>query len=590
MSSQTHPAGLQPFQEPATSASRRWVGWFAVAALAWFAPVMADEVKKDASEWIVSPGFSLVEAQGEFNAPVAMAFPKNDGKPTDIQYLVTELRGRIVAITNEGKKLVVQEVDEVAHPKEELPQSGGEVGLGGMCFSPDQKYLFTTAVIQSGFSIHNSVSRWEAVTPGDWSKIQRTAYLKDLFLGDTSTKSHNIGHCVTTADGNLIFGTGDGGKAAHTHLSDSTNGKLYRVKFDFSGAPDNPFFDPARPNDLKSLYYASGLRNPWSLTAFENEIFVVDNGPSIDRLLHIQKGRDYPWSGSDISMTYDNELSFSPPIGPSGVVFVPWNHKIESLRGHLLITASHAQEVLAVPMTPDFKVAGDWKKLVSPTNPKIRTSIAGIFLHGDDIFITHIRVRQNPITGIIPSNILKLVPSNQVTGPVRLTGEALVQTKGCRACHVFIGRGGIQGPNLDELIPRLEAQLSSKEYLADLGKLQLNTSEPDHDKWVKLRKNLIDQKGPLDQRIDQWISAKIEHPQFNSTSNVMPALGLTPDEIKEMTRYLTLTSDRKTDGVSWHLKLRRRLISNPAPLIAGSLVIGIAGGFLIGRMRRRKQA
>lgn len=561
----------------------------AACVCAWVTPVLLAAAKAEPSDWIVSPGFSLVEAKGEFDAPIAMVFPKgNTGKPTDIDYLVTELRGQIVAITHEGKKFVVQKVDEVAQPKQELSQSDGEVGLGGMCFSQDQKYLFTTAVIQSGFTIHNSVSRWEAVTPGDWSKIKRTAYLKDLFLGDTSAKSHNIGHCVTTADNYLLFGTGDGGKPAYTHLTDSSNGKLFRVKYDFSGAPDNPFYDPARPNELTSLYYGSGLRNPWAVTSYEDDIFVADNGPSVDRLLHIEKGRNYPWSGSDISMTYDNLLTFSQSIGPSGVVFVPWDHKIASLRGHLLVTSSHVQEVLAIPLTPDYKIAGDWKKLVSPSNPKIRSSIAGIFLNGDDIYITHIRVRQLPETGIIPSTILKLVPSDKVTGPVKLTGEALVQAKGCRACHVFIGRGGLQGPSLDDLVSRLGTQLSSTDYLDDLSKLQLNAAEPNHEKWVKLRKNLIEQKGPLTDRVDQWISAKIEHPQFNNPSNVMPALGLTADEIKEMTRYLTLTSRQTNAKIPWHAKFRRRVMSNPTPLALGSLILGIASGFGIGRWRRKK--
>lgn len=291
-----------------------------------------------------------------------MAFPKrtNKGRPDDIKYFVTELRGRIVAVTNSGEKILIKEVEEIAKPvDDELPNSNGEIGLNGMCLSPDEKYLSTTGIIKSGFTIHNSVSRWEPETPGDWTSIKHTAYLKDIFLGDKTSKAHNIGHCVATEDNVLIFGTGDGREIEATHLLDSTHGKIFRVDFDFSGLPDNPFFGPEAPKAPASLFYASGLRNSWALDVHAVEIFVADNGPKIDRLLRIEKGKDYPWTGTDISMTYGNIATFTPSLGPSGVAFVPSDHPITSLQGHLLVVGSHVQQVIAIPLTPNFEIAGD---------------------------------------------------------------------------------------------------------------------------------------------------------------------------------------------------------------------------------------
>ncbi len=544
----------------------------------------------DQSEWILADGFSLVETPGEFNAPIAMAFPRksNQGRPGDIAYLVTELRGRIVAITNSGEKILVQEVEEIARPDgEDLPYPDGEVGLNGMCLSPDEKYLFTTGVIKSGFTLHNTVSRWEAVTPGDWSKIKRTAYLKDLFLGDKTAKSHNIGHCYAPADNVLIFGTGDGSSPKTTHLRDSTNGKLYRVDFNFQGLPDNPFYNPAKPAELASLIYASGLRNPWAIAIHDNEIFVCDNGYRTDRLIHIEKGRDYPWTGSDVSMTYDNLLTFPSSIGPAGLAFIPWDHPVASLRGHLLAVGSHSQMVIAIPLTPGLEIAGDWKTLVSPSVPERRTDLAGIFLNGDDIFLTHIRVRQRPQNGIIPSAILRLAPSGDTQAPARLTGEALLHAKNCRACHVFAGWGGAQGPSLDELVPRLRQQLDDPKYLAELAKLQNYKDEKNHEKWVALRAGLIEKKGSVEDRMARWIAAKIEHPQFSSPSNVMPALGLTSDEIEEMTRYLLVTEKGISDGMPWHKRLSRRMTAKPAPVAIVVLLLGIGIGFAIGRSRKK---
>ena len=551
-----------------------------------------DSPPPDQSEWILAEGFSLLETPGEFEAPVAMAFPRksNQGRDSDIAYLVTDFRGRIVAITNSGDKILVHEVDEIARPDgEDLPYSDGEVGLNGMCLSPDEKYLFTTGVIKSGFTLHNTVSRWEAVTPGDWSEIKRTAYLKDLFLIDKTAKAHNIGHCYAPADNVLIFGTGDGSSPKSTHLRDSTNGKLFRVDFNFQGLPDNPFFDPEKPAELDSLFYASGLRNPWAIAVHDNEIFVCDNGVKTDRLLHIEKGKDYPWTNSDVSMTYDNLLTFASSIGPSGLVFIPWDHPIASLRGNLLVVGSHSQQVIAIPLTPSLEIAGDWKTLVSPSDPDKRTSLAGIFLEGDDIFLTHIRVRQKPESGIIPSTILRLAPSEDAQAPARLTGEALLHAKSCRACHVYAGRGGIQGPSLDELVPRLRQQLDDPKYLAELAKVQNYDDEEDHEKWVKLRAGLIDRKGPVEDRMARWIAAKIEHPQFSGPTNVMPNLGLTDDEIKEMTRYLLVTEKGIEDGMPWLKRLTRRMTAKPVPVAIVILFLGLGIGFLVGRSRRKSR-
>jgi hypothetical protein len=565
--------------------------------------VSADEQKTssepppDKSEWIIAPGYTLVEEPAEFEAPVSMAFiHNNSGKPGDIKYFVTELRGKIFAVTNDGQKILVKEVEEIAKPNGgELPYSDGEIGLNGICLSHDDKFLFTTGVIQSGYSIHNSVSRWEPANGkakdfnsiSTWKDPQRTAYLKDIFLNDRTAKSHNIGHCLTTSDNILVFGTGDGSTPERTHMIDSTNGKLFRTHFDFSGVKSNPFFNPAKPKDPKSLFYAMGLRNPFAITMTQNEFFIADNGPGIDRLIHVEKGKDYPWTGSDTSMTYDNMLSFTTTIGPSGIIFVPWNHKFESLRGHLLIAASLRRQIIDVPLTPNYKIASDWQAIVKPVEAEIRGYFSGFFMNGDDLYIPHIRVRQKPESGIIPSKILKLVATTQVQGPVKLTGEALMHAKDCRACHVYIGRGGQQGPGLDDVVQRLKGFLSDKDYLKKLEELQGFTDEVDHQKWKAVRDDLINEKGSLDERVAKFIAAKIEHPQFNNATNVMPKLGLTQDEIAEMVRYLTITSREPAAGTSWKQKLKQKLKSDPTPAAVLVLILGALIGFVIGRRKRK---
>lgn len=550
----------------------------------------ADQKTERKSEWNVEQGLSVIQEKAEFEAPVGIAFLKNPGnQPSDIRYFVTELRGRIIGVTNSGEKLVLKEVEDIFQPPGELPNSDGELGLGGICLSKDDKYLFTTGVIKSGFAIYNSVSRWEpAEAKLGWRNLKRTAYLKDIFLADKTVRSHNIGHCVVDEHNHLYFGTGDGRSAEKTHLLDSTHGKLYRTTLDFAGIPDNPFFKSSQPKAATSLFYALGFRNPWAVTISQGEVFIADNGPGVDRVVHVKKGKDYPWTGSDTSMTYDNLISFSPALGPAGVAYIPWNHPIKSLRGNLLVAASHRTEIAAIPLTPDFKIAGDWRMIVSPSDPKVRGDFAGVFLHGDDIYVSHIRLRQAPDEGIIPSTFLKIVPSTADTGPVVLTGEALMQAKDCRSCHVFIGRGGNQGPSLDELLPRLRERLGDGSYLKRLKDLQGNTDEPEHDRWKTVRAQFIDKKGSVEERMRLWIESKIEHTQFDSTTNVMPVLKFTKDEIKEMARYLMATAREPKSGVKWYKKLDQKLKAKPGPVIVVVLIIGVIVGFIIGRQRARQ--
>lgn len=234
-------------------------------------------------------------------------------------------------------------------------------------------------------------------------------------------------------------------------------------------------------------------------------------------------------------------------------------------------------------------MAGDWKTLVQPTDPEKRTSLAGVFIDGPHIYLTHIRVRQSPQVGILPSKILKLVPSNQVQGPIKLSGEALMHAKNCRACHVFAGRGGLQGPNLDELVPRLSQQLDDKKFLAELAKLEDYDEEDKHKEMSEIRSDFIDQKGFIEDRMTKWISAKIEHPQFSDPNSLMPPLQLNKDEISEMTRYLLATEMSIGEGVPWYEELRRRIESEPENAGIVVLIFGSVVGFFVGRWRTKKK-
>ena len=77
-----------------------------------------------------------------------------------------------------------------------------------------------------------------------------------------------------------------------------------------------------------------------------------------------------------------------------------------------------------------------------------RQDFAGLALGPDGLYITHIRMRKTE--GIIPSPILKVVEADRVVvQKLAVTGERLLQDRGCRGCHVVGGVGSSIGPSLD---------------------------------------------------------------------------------------------------------------------------------------------
>jgi glucose/arabinose dehydrogenase len=78
--------------------------------------------------------------------------------------------------------------------------------------------------------------------------------------------SHNSGGLAFMGDGSLLVTVGEGAYRRSRDL-DFVAGKLLRldVRRPGEGMSDNPFFDPAQPSAVRSLVYASGLRNAFRL-------------------------------------------------------------------------------------------------------------------------------------------------------------------------------------------------------------------------------------------------------------------------------------------------------------------------------------
>jgi glucose/arabinose dehydrogenase len=109
--------------------------------------------------------------------------------------------------------------------------------------------------------------------------------------------SHNAGGLSFMPDGTLIVGVGEAATALSRNL-DMPYGKVLRldVSNPGSGAADNPFFDPDDPTSIRSLVYASGLRNPFRVAAdpVSGRVAVSDVGTNVyEEVNLLVPGSDY---------------------------------------------------------------------------------------------------------------------------------------------------------------------------------------------------------------------------------------------------------------------------------------------------------
>lgn len=119
-------------------------------------------------------------------------------------------------------------------------------------------------------------------------------YLDGLTAGQSS---HNAGGLDVMPDGTLLVGVGEAGTRASRDL-DVPYGKILRLDpaQPGAGAADNPFFDPAAPTAVRSLVYASGLRNPFRLAVepVSGRVAVTDVGTDVyEEVNVVEPGADY---------------------------------------------------------------------------------------------------------------------------------------------------------------------------------------------------------------------------------------------------------------------------------------------------------
>lgn len=253
--------------------------------------------------WRVESGFRAEAVGAAFQLPVSLVFVPDPGPdPAAPRYYVTELAGRIRAVSNDGRMTTYADNLLNYSPSAEFPGSG-ETGLIGLCQPPGSRDLFATLVHVDGEQLRLRVIRLTSSDDG-----RRATAITTILAARTDQgfvrPSHQVQQCSFGPDGKLYVSVADGTGPNQSNDDRTFNGKVLRLNPDGSAPADNPRYDRANPTAAISYQYTRGHRNPFGMAwrLADSSLYLSENGPNVDRLVRAEAGRHYGWDGTDESM------------------------------------------------------------------------------------------------------------------------------------------------------------------------------------------------------------------------------------------------------------------------------------------------
>lgn len=301
--------------------------WIAADGGSWYAgeesePSFHALARGGPVPWSGDPGVRIERVATGFRLPVALAFAPEAGHHPDAPWLyVAELYGTIRLVARDGT------VSEYARDLIGFDASGpfpgnGEQGIGGMAVDPVSGDLFVT-LPQPGAD-GTPVPRVIRLFSTDGGRTASGSAIVLELTGIHHVASHQISEITIGPDRHLYVHVGDGGATAKSRDLDSFFGKILRVALDGSAPPDNPFYDSSDGITTRDYVYMLGLRNPFggAWRARDDSLYVVDNGPNVDRIVKGVPGADQGWDGSEDRFIENSVYAWFRSVAPIRMGFL----------------------------------------------------------------------------------------------------------------------------------------------------------------------------------------------------------------------------------------------------------------------------
>ncbi|MCG3129119.1 MAG: hypothetical protein CHACPFDD_04028 [Phycisphaerae bacterium] len=355
------------------------------------------------------PGFRLEHFASGLHLPVKIAVvPQPSDDPDSVFMYATALFGKVHMITRDGAVSTYAEGLANFEPSEDIPGSG-EMGATGLAIDPATGDLFVGLVYlhahdaNTGETVfHNKLIRLSSDDGGRTMARQQLV----LDMPEPTGPAHQIGEITIGPDGALYAHVGDGIDTTVSRDLHFFRGKILRMLPDGSPPPDNPFYEASDGIGPADYVYALGFRNAFGAgwRQADGAYFSVENGPAIDRLIRVTRGRDYMWDGTDTSIYFDALHIWDPAVAPVGVVFVEDSNFgrggfPEALRGHMLVPEfgpawapgrhHRGKRIEAFAMTADGQLAGPPTRLLSYSGVRLgRSTVSGLAFGPDGLYFS----------------------------------------------------------------------------------------------------------------------------------------------------------------------------------------------------------
>ena len=305
-----------------------------------------------------------VEEITSFDEPWAMTFLP-DGR-----LLVTEKKGRLLIVTQEGDQSAVRGVPDVDY--------GGQGGFGDVALHPafaDNGVIYLSYV-EAGVGD----TRGAAVARGVLDIGERSSTLSDVeVIWRQYPKLVGRGHyghrLLFDDEGYLWITSGDRQKFTPSQDMQSNVGKILRLNDDGSIPSDNPFVDLLQSDPLvddEGVYgeiWSTGHRNPLGIAAdLDGRIWSIEMGPRHgDELNLIQRAENYGYPIVSDGDHYDGReipdhntrpefatpaLAWVPAISPGDLTFVSGG-LFADWRGDALAAGLGSQAIVRIEIDGD---------------------------------------------------------------------------------------------------------------------------------------------------------------------------------------------------------------------------------------------
>ncbi|NOX67653.1 MAG: PQQ-dependent sugar dehydrogenase [Gammaproteobacteria bacterium] len=291
-----------------------------------------------------------------FDEPWAMTFMP-DGR-----LLVTEKKGRLLLVTQDGRK---------SAPIAGTPtvDYGGQGGLGDVIVHPN--YAKNSIIYLSYVEAGNDDTRGAAVVKAELKLTEDGGSLNNVKViwrqQPKVTGRGHFGHRLAfSPDGYLFISSGDRQKFDPAQNMRANLGKILRLNDDGSVPADNPFVDEG---GVTAQIWSLGHRNPLGI-AFDadGQLWNIEMGPKGgDELNRVLRGRNYGYpivsngihyDGRDIP-NHDTRPEFEAPkdwwtpvISPASFIIYS-GHLFPEWRGNGFITGLSSQSLVRMEFDGD---------------------------------------------------------------------------------------------------------------------------------------------------------------------------------------------------------------------------------------------